>query len=111
MAKIGDKRERVRVVRYVRTQRSDGGFDTVQTTIATRWARVVPARGNEAQQAGRQRGAMGYQIEMDARTDVRPDDVLVWLTNGDAELNVREVQKPMLREMDMTIAAETGVVV
>lgn len=109
MAKIGDKRDRIRIAREVRTQRDDGGFDVEETTVCTRWASVRPERGNEAQQAGRQRGAVGYVIEIDARADVRAEDTIYWVTNGNLGMNVREVRQPDRRTMDKTVIAETGV--
>lgn len=111
MAKFGEKRERVRIVRNVKTQSADGSYDAAETTVATRWAKVTPDRGNEAQQAGRQRGAMGYSIELDAATDVRADDTIYWETNGSLALNVREVRKPMGRALDMVVYAEMGVII
>ena len=108
---IGERRERIRIQRRSRERRPDGGFDTVTATIATRWASVRPVRGMEGELAGRQAGTVTYLIEMDSRgADVSADDVLVWATNGDLEMNVREVRRPSARALPLVVVAEQGAV-
>jgi head-tail adaptor len=110
---IGERRERITIRRKTRTQRTDGGYDTTVADLATRFASVRPVRerAGESEQAGRKRGTVTYLIECDARgTDCVTDDLIVWATNGDIVLNVREVRRPMGRTLPLTIVAESGVV-
>lgn len=107
----GERRERIRIVRKTRTKRTDGGYDVSPTTVAERWAKITPVRATEGEEAGRNRGAVSYLLEFDATgTDVTTGDKLVWLTNGNIELNVREVRTPMTRALALEVVAESGVV-
>lgn len=109
---VGERRERITIRRKSRVKRTDGGYDTTLVDLATRWASVRPVRerAGESEQAGRKRGTVIYLIEVDSRgTDCITDDVIVWKTNGDIVLNVREVRKPMGRTLPLTIVAESGV--
>jgi head-tail adaptor len=111
---IGERRERIEIKRKSRVQRADGGFDTTLATIATRWAKVTPLRRTaqtEIELAGSLRGVVRYLIEVDSRgADVNTDDVVVWVTNGDMQLNVREVRAPKRRDLPLEVLAESGVV-
>jgi len=111
---IGQRRERIEIKRKSRTKRADGGYDTTLTTIATRWAKVTPQRRNantEIELAGKLRGTIRYDIEVDSRgTDVNTDDVIVWATNGNMVLNVRDVRTPPTRALPLEIVAEAGAV-
>lgn len=109
---LGERRERITIRRKSRTQRVDGGYDTTVADLATRWASVRPLRdrAGESEQAGRKRGTVTYLIEVDSRgTDCVTDDMIVWVTNGDIVLNVRQVRKPMGRTLPLIIEAESGV--
>jgi len=110
---IGERRERIQIKRKARVKRVDGGFDTTIAVIATRWAAVTPIRrigGTETEIAGALRGTVKYLIEVDSRgADVRTDDVIVWITNGDVMLNVRDVRTPSGRALPLEIIAESGV--
>lgn len=108
---IGARRERITIRRKSRVQRTDGGYDTTLTDLATRWAAVSPVRASEGEEAGRKRGTVTYLIEVDSRgTDCITDDVIVWATNGNLILNVREVRQPGTRALPLVIVAESGVV-
>lgn len=110
---VGERRERIDIKRKARTERDDGGYDTSIVTVSTRWAKVVPIRRNaqtEIELAGALRGTVRYNIEIDSRgADVRTDDLIVWKTNGDLVMNVREVRTPSRRSLPLEIVAETGV--
>lgn len=111
--KSGERRERIEIQRKTRTQRDDGGYDTTLATVQTRWASVKPIRrtGNtEIEIAGALRGTVRYNIEVDSRgADVKTDDIIVWKTNGDMILNVRDVRTPGRRALPLEIVAESGV--
>lgn len=111
MVTRGDMRDRVRVVRKSRTQRSDGGYTISETTVQERWAHIAPSGGGEASEAGRQHSAVQYTVTVDALgLDCTADDHLLWLTKGDAVLNVRAVRIVRRREMFAEIECETGVI-
>lgn len=109
----GKRRERIEIKRKARTERDDGGYDTSLVTVQTRWASVAPMKRNadtEIEIAGALRGVVRYDIQMDSRgADVRPEDVIVWKTNGGMVLNVREVREPGNRSLPLDIVAELGV--
>lgn len=107
---IGVMRERVSVVRESRVQRSDGGWDVTTSTIATHWARVHPVMARESEQSGRLAGRTTYLITLYRSEDIYTSDTLVWATNGDIQLNIREVRLPGDRPLLMDIVAESGVV-
>jgi head-tail adaptor len=110
---IGKRRERIEIKRKAETPRDDGGTDTTLAVVQTRWASVTPVRrtGNtELEIAGALRGTIRYNIEMDSRgADVRTDDLIVWKTNGNMVLNVRDVRTPATRALPLEIVAEAGV--
>jgi len=108
---LGARRERITIRRKTRTQRVDGGYDTAVADVATRWASVRPVSAREGEEAGRKRGTVTYLIECDNRgTDCTTDDVIVWKTNGNLVLNVREVRRPAGHELALVIVAESGAV-
>lgn len=110
---IGARRERVQFQRKVRTKRDDGGFDVVPSDLGTFWAEVQPVDKPELEsvQSGRLTGPVLYYIYVDARA-VAPtdDDICIWKTKGDMQLNVRAVRNSTVREMALQITAEFGVV-
>lgn len=104
---IGEMRERIRFVRNSRTARDDGGYDVADATVATRWASVSPVQANEREAHGRMRGAVTYLIKCDPQAlALTVDDRIVWLTNGNVELNIREIRTPGARAMTLDIVAE-----
>ena len=109
MPNIGQRRERVRIVRTAKTRRTDGGYDTVGTTLCEFWASVKPVSANEAEQAGRKASATTYIIEAVRNETFTTEDSLVWLTAGELVMNIREIRLPSKRTSLMTIVAESGV--
>ena len=110
MSGIGSRRERVRFTRLGRTRRADGGYDTAPTTLAERWASVVPMQADEQEEAGRLRGGVKYKIEVARYDGLTTDDKIVWLTRDSVELNIRELPLDGLRPLEMTIIAQSGVI-
>lgn len=109
MPNIGQKRERVRIVRVAKTRRSDGGYDTADTTLCEFWATVRPVSANEQEQAGRKASATTYLIEAARHEGFTTEDSLIWLTAGEMQMNIREIRLPSKRTSNMTIVAESGV--
>ena len=109
---IGDRKERIRIVRRTRAQRTSGAYDLTDTTLAERWAAIQPVRATEGEQAGRSRGSATYMIELDA-TGLAPtsDDTILWLTKSDMQLNIKEVRLPPTRDLALVIIATSGDVV
>lgn len=106
---IGERRERVAIVRRTRAQRADGGFDVTVAIHATRWASVKPVRASEAEIAGRLAGSVSYLLEFDARgADITVDDTLVWKTRDNTVLNVREVRMSPVRSLPLAVVADSG---
>lgn len=97
-------------MRQTKTRRSDGGYDVADATLAERWASVRPVRGSEQEQSGRMAGTVTYMIELARYDDATTEDAIVWLTRGDARLNIREIRTDALRPLEMTIIAQSGVV-
>jgi head-tail adaptor len=108
---IGQRTERIAIVRRTRVQRTDGGYNTSVAIASTRWASVKPVRSKEHEIAGSLRAPVTYVLEVDSRgMDVTHDDTIVWTTRDNAVLNVREVRLPNVRSLPLTIVAESGVI-
>lgn len=108
MSSIGAKREMIAVERKTRTQRDDKGWDATTAQIAQRWAHFQPLQDREQLEAGRQAPRTQYLVTLANLTDVTEDDTLIWLTNSNARLNIKQVRRPERREQDMEILAELG---
>ena len=96
-------------------QRSDdggGGYDLVWRDVATVWAGIKPISGREQVQADQQSGTVRYRVIIRARAvpgGVSSDMRLIWRTNGDKILNVREVMDAGPRAAYLEFFAESGV--
>lgn len=110
---IGAKRERVQFKRKVRVKRDDGGYDVTLSDLGTYWADVQPVDKPELEsvQSGHLTGPVLYYIYVDAKA-ITPtvDDVCLWVTKGNMQLNVRAVRNSSVRIMDNQVTAEFGVV-
>jgi hypothetical protein len=107
---IGAKRDRVQFLRKSRVKRDDGGYDVTTAAYATVWAQVSALAGDtEAVESGRLRNATLYNVSVDARA-VSPlaDDILVWVTQNNMQMNIREVRLSSRRQTDLDIVAEYG---
>lgn len=110
-ATIGDKRERVRIVRRVRVRDANGDYSISETLIAERWAAVAPMSGRETELAGQLRGQVDYRVHVDLYgLDVSADDIAIWTTRGALELGIREVRLSPIRAIDSELICEAGVI-
>lgn len=108
---IGDKTERVRVVRRARAQDANGDYSMNETVLAERWASVQAQRGQEAQLAGQLREQTSYRIDLDLYgVAVTSDDKVIWQTRGNTELNIREVHLAPVRQIDTKLICESGTI-
>lgn len=106
---IGNKTERVRVLRRVRRQDENGNYDLVETLLAERWASVRPETGNERELAGQLRGVMSYSVGIDLYgVNVTSDDKVQWSTRGNLELNIQEVRLSPVRNIDTVLICDSG---
>jgi SPP1 family predicted phage head-tail adaptor len=102
--------ERIRFEQESRTSDGGGGASVVWTAVATRWAAVEPLKGRE------QLEAMQLEASNLYRVTIRNDGLvitaamrLVWLTGGNALLNIRECATPPAGALYRTLVAELGV--
>lgn len=107
---IGAKRERVRIVRRVRTQDENGDYTVATSIVAERWASVAPIEGQEEAFAGQERATMRFKLGLDLYgVAPEPTDKVLWLTRGDLELNIREIRTAPVRNLDTVLICEAGV--
>jgi SPP1 family predicted phage head-tail adaptor len=85
-----------------------GGKATAWTPQAQAWASVKPVSAREGERQGAERASTIYMFEVwqDGLSAVTEASRIRWET---AILNIREIRRPPVRTMMMTIIAETGV--
>lgn len=69
------------------------------------FASVRPVQANESEQAGRLRSSTVYLIRVYRRTDIDAEHNILWLTNGNMPLNIREIRQPAGRVLMTEIVA------
>jgi len=101
--------EIMKMMGHIQADDGAGGRAETAAEIATiRPRSVMPVRGAEGSDAGALRATATYLIVMRRRADLGPDNYLVWASNGNQRLNIREIRDPGPRETFMTVVAETG---
>lgn len=109
----GQMRERITFKRTARVKRSDGGYDTSLTTLATVWASVEPVAAREGEQAGRLFGSTSYVITVynsSKPAALTTDDTITWVTGGNVNFNIRGIRQAGPRGSYTEIIAEKGAV-
>lgn len=108
---IGNKTERVKIIRRGRVKDRNGNYTIATSTVAERWASVRPVAGQENEQAGRQAATMRHRVTLDLYgLTVAEEDLIIWLTRGNVELNIREVRLSTVRNIDTVLICEAGAV-
>lgn len=104
----GEMTERVRIEQ--KGTSSDGPFRTSTgwSTVATVWAKVAPVSAREDINNEAQRILGKYKVTIRRRTDLTGDMRLVWTSNGDLALNIRELQNVSGRGQYMDIFVTSG---
>lgn len=100
-------------------QGSDGGRVPTWVTFKTVAADVKPIRAGEQIKAQKERTHTAYRITVDRLSvcaDAPPHALLVtggervvWITNNDLAMNVREIMDKGRRALDLEMVAEAGV--
>lgn len=101
--------QRIRIESQNNVSDGQGGFTKGWTTVATVWAAVEPVTGKEAVEAGRLEFALRYRITIRTRLDFDTAARLVWTSNGNKVLNIREIHDGGPRPQFLMIIAESGV--
>lgn len=105
----GQLTERIRIETPQRVADGYGGETETWTTTATVWAEVKAVRGREPEEAGKPEMSVTYLITIRRRSDLTAADRIVWTTNGNTELNLREIRDQGPRHEWLTLVAESGV--
>lgn len=85
----GSLRDRLQIRRKVETKNPNtGGLERTWQTIATIWAEVKSINGREAVIGNVLQGISFFQVTIRHRTDLKASDQVIWLTNGNRELNI-----------------------
>lgn len=104
--------QRIRIETETRAPDGGGGWTiSGYGAVATVWASVKPLTAREALQAGQLEEAGTYRVSIRNRRDIDPTAAMriVWVTNGDKVLNVRQAIDPGARAQYREFVAEAGV--
>lgn len=108
MRRPGALSETIRFESYTTT--ADGPFleSDGWSTHTTARASIVPVMGREDELAQSQRVTAKYRITMRKISGITGDMRIVWTSNGDKTLNIRELPDPGTRSLYMEIYATEG---
>lgn len=104
--------QRIRIEGETRVPDGGGGWTiSGYGEVATVWASVRPLSAREALQAGQLEAAGTYRVTIRNRRDIDPTAAMriVWVSNGDKVLNVRQAADPGARAQYRELVAESGV--
>jgi SPP1 family predicted phage head-tail adaptor len=99
----------VRFERPVRTSDPAGGSTVTWQEVATVWADVAPLSASERSAGGKIEAANMYRIRIRRLAGLDAQMRLIWLSNGDAALNIRGLNDPGPRAPMQELTAEMGV--
>ena len=88
--KIGNLRKRIAIQAEQQTPDGAGGYDLAWTTLATVWAEISPASGNEVYAAGHLEGHVTHKVTLRWRSDLSITTDMRLVTNNRA-FNIRAV--------------------
>lgn len=113
MSAAGKRTERIQFVVPRRTKVAGGGYEVTRDVLGEVWADVRPVAATESEKQGRRFGSTTYMVEIHA--DDKPEGlttaaVIVWLTGGNVEMNVRAVRQAAQSVQTLELVGETGVV-
>lgn len=106
--RVGRLDQRVKIQSQTNAADGYGGFTVTWADVDTVWAKVEPIRGIENLESGRLQGEQKYRVTIRNRA-VTTANRLLWTTNGDAVMQIREVHDPGARAMYLELICETGV--
>lgn len=104
----GELTERVRIEQKGTSTNGPFRTSTGWSTVATVWAKVMPVNAREDVNNDSQRILAKYKVTIRRRTDITGDMRLVWTSNGDLALNIRELPSVKSRAMFMDIIVTSG---
>lgn len=98
----------IEIRRKAQVQQANGSLTTTLNLIATEYAAVIPMGGSERNMASQNEAAANYRFHIHHRSDLIPDDVVVW--NG-SQYNIRFIADKGPGSIYLMIEAERGVAV
>ena len=101
--------QQIRIEQPSRTPDSAGGATVSWTEVATVWAEVVPLSASERTAGGKIEAANMHRIRIRRMPGLDAQMRLVWVSNGNAVLNIRGVNDPGPRAAMQELTAEMGV--
>ncbi len=108
-AQPGELDQRLRIESQNNAADGQGGFTKGWSTVATVWAEVEPITGREGVEADRLEFALRYRITIRTGQTFDTSARLVWTSNGNKVLNIREIHDAGGRQNFVMIIAESGV--
>lgn len=103
MIGAGRLREQIKIRRPVNTKNpATLGLTRGWQDVGTEWAQVRTINGREEVIANTLQGVSTFEITIRYRDDLRPDDQILWLTNGNRELNIVAPPEDMLGNRQWT---------
>lgn len=98
----------ITINRKAQVQQADGSLQTTMTKVADAYAAAYPIRGDERRMGDQTEAQADYRFRILARSDIRPDDVIVW---DGVEYNIRFIASRGAGEIYMMLEAQRGVAV
>jgi SPP1 family predicted phage head-tail adaptor len=106
----GDLDQRVTIQTEARTSDGGGGYAVTWADGPTVWAKLTPASGREQLQAEKLESSTIYRVEIRRGPALKSADRIIWVTNGQRPLNVREILDAGGRSDSLVFLAEAGAV-
>jgi SPP1 family predicted phage head-tail adaptor len=104
----GELNQRIEIFRHINTPGTMGGFTRSPEKVCSTWAKVMPTKGVEVQQAERTQMVMAYTFVIRANP-ARPIDETMLIRWKGRDYNIRYVPDLIDRDQYQHIEAETGV--
>lgn len=107
---LGEMDQVIRFEQSGRVSDGAGGYTLAWSTVAETWAKVEPVSSREALRAGQIEASSLYRITFpnDRGLTIRASMRIIWTTNGDMVMNIRQAADPGPRPLVREIVAEEG---
>lgn len=100
--------ERLRLERAVDTPDGAGGFETSWQAVTPLRAALRRVMGRERASAEQTQARTAYEVTLYNVRDLRPEDRLVWVSNGGVVLAITDAADPGPQPRFRTLYCESG---
>lgn len=101
--------QQIRIETPSRSADPAGGATVSWTTVATVWADIAPLSASERTAGGKIEASNMYRVRIRRLSGLDAQMRLIWVTNGNAVLNIRGLNDPGPRAAIQELTAEAGV--